>query len=177
MRTPSERAKLYDFWRAALKALGTKDNLKDAAAAGVDIPPITEEPQCGFYKRRLVKGGPWVPVRYFLEQRVSRTTGELVDDERLRCQVGATFYDPTDVAIWFACCERPIFEADYRALVERGAWAKQYDRRMAEAHEEKPVDWLTVELDGFVKQKRKRTSKHGKRPKSRAGIARAPRSQ
>lgn len=71
------------------------------------------EPQAGWYKRRAVKDGPWIPVRIWLHQETDPETGELTADEKLRASELGRAVDP--VPIWTYL--RPIPREEYDALV------------------------------------------------------------
>lgn len=85
-------------------------------------PPIHEsEPQCGWFRRRLVRAGPWVPARIWLEQEVDEETGELVADEVLCCEVCGEPKDPYDQWTWLA--GQPISEEEFNHLMAVRRWA------------------------------------------------------
>jgi hypothetical protein len=77
----------YDWWRRAVD--------------DPNLPRHDGEPQCGFYKRRYVKGGPWVAVRVFRDDAGIRAT-----DANLE------IFDPAPVWSYL----RPISFEEYRAL-------------------------------------------------------------
>ena len=89
----------------------------DATLAGRLMPVYENEPECGWFRMRMVKGGPWVPVRIWLDQNIDPDTGELTDDEIMRCEVGAERRSPA--ATWTRCAGKPITEDDYYALMGR----------------------------------------------------------
>lgn len=97
MRQPTTTAVAYAWWRAALRDPST--------------PRHDGEPQAGFYQTRMVRGGPFVAVRIWLEQETDEN-GELVADEKLRAELNGERRDPA--AIWTFC--RPISRAAYDAL-------------------------------------------------------------
>lgn len=80
------------------------------AVAGKE-PAITHEPQCGWFRRKLVKGGPFVPVRIFLEQPTDAKSGELVGDEVMRCEVNGKRRPPEEEWTWIA--DKPISREEY----------------------------------------------------------------
>lgn len=98
IRQPSTEAEAYRWWRDTL--------------AGLRPPWHEDDPQPGFYKRRMVKGGPWVPVAIWIEQELDEETGELAAPEELRCIVNGQPTDP--VRTWTFC--RAISAAEYDAL-------------------------------------------------------------
>ncbi|WP_166461941.1 hypothetical protein [Paracoccus alkanivorans] len=70
IRCPTPRDQQYDFWQRSV--------------AGERVPRTEDDPQPGFYKTRMVRNGPFVPVEIWLEQEIDPETGELTADERLR---------------------------------------------------------------------------------------------
>lgn len=52
------------------------------ALAGKEPPRHDGLPECGYYRMRHVKGGPWVPVQVKLSQDIEFDTGELAAPER-----------------------------------------------------------------------------------------------
>lgn len=102
IRQPSTTSQLYGWHRAAL--------------AG-ENPPIHDGlPECGWYKRKMVKGGPWVPARIFITRDIDPETGELTDDERMLIEIdGETYRTPEKQWTYLI----PISRADYEALKAR----------------------------------------------------------
>jgi hypothetical protein len=74
-------------------------------------------PEPGYFKRRLVKLGPWVSVRFFLDDGEIRVEvdGRLHDDD------GKAF-DPYEE--WPLCW--PSTEADYRFFAVMREWAQRH---------------------------------------------------
>lgn len=66
IRQPST-AQLYGWLRAAVN--------------GENPPRHDGIPHCGWFKRRMVKNGPWVPVRIFIDRDIDLASGELTRDE------------------------------------------------------------------------------------------------
>lgn len=98
IRQPTTKTAQYDFWRRTV--------------AGERVPRFEDEPQCGFYKRRMVKGGPFVPVEIWLEQEIDPATGELIADERIEAICNGQPCDP--VKVWTYC--RAISAEEFDAL-------------------------------------------------------------
>lgn len=80
-----------------------------------DGPLRVDEPRAGFYKTRLVKGGPWVGAQIFWQWPTDPHTGEHLDRS------------PTMIALingearelyeaWVACAKHPISEEEYHEL-------------------------------------------------------------
>jgi hypothetical protein len=122
MRAPTPLPPLYEWHRRAI--------------AG-ERPPIHSEPQLGWFKRRLVKGGPWVPARIFLHQEIDEETGELVAPEELRCEVNGKERDPVEEWTWLAA--NPIGEAEYLFLVADAAWLRDHKPTAPEANPSVPI--------------------------------------
>lgn len=101
MREPTPDDRLYAWHRAAIAGLQ---------------PPIHEgQPECGWFKRRIVKGGPWVPVEVFVRREIDPDTGELEGPEVL-----VASYDDRIVpahTIWTFLT--PISRVEFDALVQR----------------------------------------------------------
>lgn len=101
MRRPTPTAELYRWWRIAL----TNPNL----------PRHDGIPEAGWYRTRLTKGGPWVPVCIWCERDIDADTGELTAPERLLCEVDGQRRDPSRYWLFLD----PITVADFEALKER----------------------------------------------------------
>lgn len=110
MRTPTPREQLYAWhW----KALHGSSPVNDGT------------PQCGFYKRKMVKGGVFVPARIWMSQDICPETGELLTDEVLLCEVNGQPADPEDAWSWI--CANPITEQEFRYLSARIEHAARYE--------------------------------------------------
>lgn len=72
------------------------------------------EPQCGWFKRKAVRGGPWLPVRVWLDQPIDPETGELAGDETIRAACLGREVDP--YRLWLSL--RPISRAEYEDIVK-----------------------------------------------------------
>lgn len=100
MRTPSTFHDLYAWHRAHMMG---------------DNPPRYEnEPHCGWYRTRLVKGGPWVPVEIRCQRVIDPETGELACDERLIAIMEGKVRDPLKVWTYLT----PISRHEFAALQE-----------------------------------------------------------
>lgn len=98
IRQPSTAAQLYAWHRAAVSG---------------DAPPVHDGiHECGWFKTRLVKGGPWVPVEIRVEREIDMETGELTAPERLVCRVDGNEEDPA--LIWTFLT--PIPREEYRRI-------------------------------------------------------------
>ena len=79
------------------------------------MPTHEDEPHCGLFKKRLVARGPWVPASIYVERTVCPDTGELLSDERLRCEINGHDADPVEAWTWLA--RFPISQSEYDDLV------------------------------------------------------------
>lgn len=115
MRRPTPESVQLAFWRAALDRAAP---MTREAAAHLRNRHM-EDPECGFYRTRLVRGGPHVPVRIWIDQEIDPKTGELLSDERMRAELdGQELRDaPAYLAPRFISF-RPITESAYWALIE-----------------------------------------------------------
>lgn len=129
MRTPTPDNEAYAYWFSVLN--GTRE------------PVHEDNPQAGFYRMRLVKNGPFVPVAIWIEKTVDETTGELLDDERYVALVNGKPEDPA--RIWTYCAARPIEEDEYRYHLEMGQWAAEHQPDHPAAHPRKPINLLNME--------------------------------
>jgi len=115
MRRPTPEAVQFAFWRQALD----RSAIMEPEARAHLRNRHMEDPECGFYRTRLVNGGPYVPVRIWLDQEIDPETGELLSDEIMRAELdgqelrGALRYLSSRFISF-----RPITERAYWALIE-----------------------------------------------------------
>lgn len=129
MRKPTPVLEVYAHWRAAL--------------AG-KAPPITHDPQPGFYRRKLVRGGPWVGVHIWLEQDIDEA-GELIAPPVLRALVGSNSYVDAD-DVWTYVADNPISQEEYNFMVAEAAWTKARSPDDPSANPREPIDPLRAPL-------------------------------
>lgn len=100
------------------------------------------DPQCGWFKRRLVRGGPWAPAKIWreAERRELQPTGRDI----LRCEVAGKLRDPQ--AEWPRLSINPITEEEYRFMTASAEWARAYSPHDPAANPEKPIDWNRVPI-------------------------------
>ena len=109
------------------------------------------EPVPGYYRRRLVRGGPWVPVRIWRGFDKCPHTGlELERGWELRCTVNGIYRDPR--AEWLWVCNEPITEAEFRYLTDTKNYAVEHDHEMPEATPRTPVDFNKIHFNFRSKQ-------------------------
>ena len=110
------------------------------------IPQVLKSglPEPGFYRLRMVKAGPWVPVRIWLEDGDrDPETDELMSDQVLRAKVGDQERDPSK--IWTFLWD--ITEEEYYFLLSRARWATAHNPTAPEANPKRPIRQTDVALD------------------------------
>lgn len=86
----------------------------DAALRGENPEVHDDEPQCGWFQRRLVRLGPFVEAVIWCVQPVDPDTGELTGDEWLACMVGGELRSARDQ--WSYLAGNPISADQYRRI-------------------------------------------------------------
>lgn len=122
---PNRVAAIFDVERKTHRSVQAIDDpylwwREELAAPGQRLP---DEPQAGYYQRRLVKGGPFVPARIWRE-RETDFMGKETGREVLRCEVGGQARDANSE--WSRLAMNPISEATYRYEHADAAHAKRY---------------------------------------------------
>ncbi len=135
---PPRRCLKSEFWERSL--------------AG-EKPQIFGTPEAGYYKRRLVKGGPFVPCRVWIEQQIGEC-GELVSEPAYRCEVNGREVEAFEAWTWF--CITPISEAEFRYMSDLAAWTKQHSPGEAAANPGREIDYLNHPVPEFSPRRRRR---------------------
>lgn len=138
MRKPTPREVAYHWHTEALKGV-----YGDADA------PHPDEPQPGWYKRTLARGGVFVPARIWLDAETDMGTGELLSPETMLCEVNGKRRDAYDQWTWL--CRHPISEAEFQYLTQLHQHALLHEPNLPIARPTKPVDWLNAPLPQFRK--------------------------
>jgi len=87
-----------------------------AASLAGERPGVDEDtPECGWYRMRMIKGGPWVPVEVRCLQDIE--DGELTEPEVMVAIVGSERETKHWRAAWPRCSNKPITEDAYHELV------------------------------------------------------------
>ena len=123
MRQPTPRDVLYRWHAEAMLGLA---------------PAIDSTPHCGWFKRKLVKGGVFVPARIWMFQDIDAETGELLSDELLQCEVNGAYADPEDAWSWI--CGNPISVSEFLYLSARIDYAARNEPEDPFAAPNKPID-------------------------------------
>ncbi len=109
-------------------------------------PVGDEDPVPGYYRIKLVKGGPFVGAEIKYEPPLDPVTGEVLDRSWLwRAIIDGVAepirgYQPTRKVWWIWERGEMIDEAMYRFLLEDRAWARKWAKSSAEANPTKTVD-------------------------------------
>lgn len=111
-------------------------------------PIDLNRPLTGYYKTKLVKGGPFVPARIFRNCCCTVNGG---DDNighpwrmscdrfpQLRAEVDGQARDPFQIWSWVA--KHPITEAEFRYMTDMRDWAEENAPALPEADPRTPVD-------------------------------------
>jgi len=101
MREPSTFVQAHRWWFDAI--------------AGRDVERSDGLPECGFFRKRNVSGGPWVPVQISLSRAIDHDTGELTAPERYIAHVEGRVVDAA--MIWDRL--EPISREEFDRLVAR----------------------------------------------------------
>jgi len=101
------------------------------------------QPTAGFYKMRLVRGGPPAGIRIFYGPPNDPVTGEVMDrGYRWQAEVNGTYMELDRV--WPACMRESIPEAEYRFMSKAQAHARAHDGFNPLGSPTKRVDWETA---------------------------------
>lgn len=136
---PAVNGKALDWWREELAVPGQR---------------LPDEPQCGFYKRRLQKGAVFVPARIWREPETD-IAGEPTGKDVMRCEVGGKARDPN--AEWTRLAMNPITEADFRFETADSEHAKKWRPGDPKATPHVPIDLTKAKPPHNPRPMRKRT--------------------
>lgn len=115
-----------------------------------------DKPEPGFFRMRLVKGGPWVGARLIYGPSRDPETGGVMEERSWFWEtwINGTLAappspDPTAAGVWrvWLCAPDEIDEPTYRHLIDDRAWCAAHAPHMPEAHPERrtPVSKLPRE--------------------------------
>lgn len=112
----------------------------DLRRAGIEIDP--NAPECGWYQRRMVRGGPYVAAEIWMEQPA--LDGELIGDQRLLCEIDGVPADPMDQ--WTFLAARPITEKQFRHMRRSARWTRVNAPGEPMANPHQPVNHLKTPI-------------------------------
>jgi hypothetical protein len=118
-------AKDYEFWRIALR--GGKQSVQES------------NPQCGFYKRRLVEDGAWLPIAFWRNK-----------DDRIVCGFEGKLVD--SIEHWTFAAKYPVSEASYRHHIRNGCWLGEAPQTPQSNMPSDPFEALTLEVQDKLEQ-------------------------
>jgi hypothetical protein len=90
---------------------------------GERVPIQLNDPMPGYYERRLVKGGPMVACRIWIEEERDELN-RLMADQRYRCLVDGRTRDAFDQWSWLA--SHPISKEEYEFRTRDAAWCREH---------------------------------------------------
>lgn len=100
---------------------------------------VVDSPREGYYRTRMVRGGPFVPVHIWYGPPHDPETGEIMD--RSPRWNALRNGDPCDAAeVWNWCCAHPINETEYHYLLRLKEWAVQHAPNEPEANPVQTID-------------------------------------
>lgn len=102
-----------------------------------------DKPIEGFYEMRLVRGGPWCPVRIWHGMPFDPATGEWCErQEKWRACLNG---EQVDVwRCWPGCSGHPISEADYRHMRAAQNYAVTFEADLPAANPHRKIDLDTL---------------------------------
>lgn len=130
IRQPSSFTRLYAWHKAAI--------------CGEHAPRHEGWPECGWFKMRYVKNGPWVPVRIFVDRDMDPDTGELTRDENLRIEIEG-IDNGDDPARWWTYLTT-ITQAEFNRLMD----APLRDPRMMDGRARIDLSHTPTHPKGFL---------------------------
>ena len=102
-----------------------------------------DRPVAGYYRRRLVSGGPWVGVRIWFGLPADPETGEPLDrSPRWQAEQAGKIHAGEEViqALWVSCCREPITQAEYDFMAADAAWCRENAPSEPAANPREPID-------------------------------------
>lgn len=100
--------------------------------------PFLSIPEAGYYKRRYVRGGPWVPGRIWIVEQRDPETNELMSDQEYFCEVGGLLKDPFKE--WPSLLGHPIKKSEFDFLTARREWVIEYKPEHPQAAPREKID-------------------------------------
>lgn len=107
--------------------------------------PYVDAVQDGWFKRRLVAGGPWVAARIWRTIETDFVTGKETGFDIVRCEVNGRAMNP--LRQWDALQRFPISVADFDYMAAKSDWAKKHAPESPDASPHLKIDWNKVPLE------------------------------
>lgn len=93
--------------------------------AAKERPPIqVDQPEPGYYRRRLVKNGPFVACRIWIERDIDPDTGEIIADDKYLCTVDGKPASAMEQWSWLA--SHAISKEEYDFMLADADWCRKY---------------------------------------------------
>ena len=102
----------------------------------------TDTPQPGHYKTRLVRNGPFVPARVWINKPERDDAGDLMDDEGLMMEVNGERISGEQLIAetWLWLMGNPIDQAEYDFMMADSDHAQKYRPDDPKARPTKAID-------------------------------------
>lgn len=106
---------------------------------------IIDRPQEGWFRTRLVKGGPLVPARIWRSVATDPLTGEALDRSPiLQAEINGKPIDPYE--LWPRVADRRITEAEFKFMTADSEWCQRHAPNEPAANPGKPIDLRTAPI-------------------------------
>lgn len=107
-----------------------------------------DEPVVGFYRVRMVRNGPWVPVRIWRGPPIDPDTGEELDRSwRYFAERDGKLVEVDRVWPW--CGRHPISEQEFQFLRQRSEHARHFRPDDPHANPRQSIDLLSAPIPTF----------------------------
>lgn len=106
-----------------------------------------DTPQAGYFKRRFIRGGPWVAVRLWHGAPRDPYTGEELErSHRWLAEVDGKLVDDEMNVLdtWIGCAGNPITETEYRSMLNKSGDAIYSAPESPEANPHRRADLRTM---------------------------------
>lgn len=100
-------------------------------------------PIAGFYKSRMVRGGPWVPIRIWNGPPKDPLTGEELD-RSWRWQAERLGREIDVFTVWPYCAMHSITREEYDFLLADHKWAVEHAPDEPAANPKTPINHLKI---------------------------------
>jgi hypothetical protein len=102
-----------------------------------------DTPQAGFYKRRFVRGGPWIACKLWFGAPTDPYTGEELErGHRWQAMVDGKLVTDETVVLetWIGCAGNPIPAEEYERMIAKSGAAVYSEPTAPEANPRNRVD-------------------------------------
>lgn len=107
----------------------------------------------GYYRIRMVRGGPWVPVKIWFAPPADPDNPDELLDRSPRWQATRNG-EACDVwTVWPFCADKTITKDEYDYMLAHGEWARAHSPNHPSADPRRPVDLSKAPPPVFGKPK------------------------